>query len=289
MKLTMIHVKKLLPAALLLFSFSISISAQQNLRFSYEYRYKKDPSQQNYLIKNDLKVDFNGRESVCYSEAVFLRDSISMLAFDKAGNIKDQEEYGKITSLGNGAFTHIAHMNFEEGTFDLCYRFIKKVFLGENAAIEMPQWVMHDEQKEIGGFSCKKATSHYLGRDWTVWYTEEIPSPTGPWLLWGCPGIIVNAYDSDNLFIFTMLGWEYAGRFRWEELMSNYTAAGEVQHMSVKDEQAISARLYRDTGFSQQMMGIVSASIRDKNGNIVKEPDYLKYEPLIPDEYWKNK
>ena len=38
------------------------------------------------------------------------------------------------------------------------------------------------------------ATTHFRGRDWKVWFSEEIPLPLGPWKLGGLPGLILAAH-----------------------------------------------------------------------------------------------
>lgn len=58
------------------------------------------------------------------------------------------------------------------------------------------QWTITDEQKVIADYTCVKATVSYRGRDWTAWFTPEIPLAVGPWKLHGLPGLILEAYDA---------------------------------------------------------------------------------------------
>lgn len=57
------------------------------------------------------------------------------------------------------------------------------------------EWNQTAEEKEIEGMKAIKATTTYLGRNWEVWYTPEIPYSAGPWLLRGLPGLILEAQD----------------------------------------------------------------------------------------------
>lgn len=59
-------------------------------------------------------------------------------------------------------------------------------------------WQLFDEEKVVAGVNCKKATTHFRGRDWIVWYAPEIPYPAGPWKLGGLPGLILKASSSDG-------------------------------------------------------------------------------------------
>jgi GLPGLI family protein len=60
------------------------------------------------------------------------------------------------------------------------------------------QWKMINETKKIAGFNCKKAITRYKGRNYIVWYSEEIPTSIGPWKLHGLPGAILYATDTEN-------------------------------------------------------------------------------------------
>ena len=57
------------------------------------------------------------------------------------------------------------------------------------------EWKLNKETKNIGKFNCKKATCSFRGRNYTAWYTLEVPLPYGPWKLQGLPGVILEAYD----------------------------------------------------------------------------------------------
>lgn len=56
-------------------------------------------------------------------------------------------------------------------------------------------WTILSEEREIEGLKCYKATAHYKGREWEVWFTPEINYPAGPWKLRGLPGLILEAQD----------------------------------------------------------------------------------------------
>ena len=63
------------------------------------------------------------------------------------------------------------------------------------------EWKLSNDTKLIGKFTCKKATTFFRGRQYTAWFTPEIPVPFGPWKLQGLPGLILEAYDV-NKYVF---------------------------------------------------------------------------------------
>lgn len=64
-------------------------------------------------------------------------------------------------------------------------------------------WTVTNETKKIGNFTCNKAKIFFRGRNYTVWFTKEIPASFGPWKFNGLPGLILEAYDTDKeLYIY---------------------------------------------------------------------------------------
>ncbi len=63
-------------------------------------------------------------------------------------------------------------------------------------------WQTGNQLRKIGRFLCRDATIYFRGRQWRVWFTEEIPVPAGPWKLHGLTGLIVEAEDETKSFYF---------------------------------------------------------------------------------------
>lgn len=71
-----------------------------------------------------------------------------------------------------------------------------------NDTIENIAWKLHDEHRKIGSYNCQKATAPYRGRQYTVWFTPEIPVSHGPWKLRGLPGLILEAFEETGKYEF---------------------------------------------------------------------------------------
>ena len=265
-----------------------SLMAQRNIRVSYAFLYKRDTTEKNFGAEMDMRLDYNGKESWFYSEGRYLRDSLCVKAFDKSGNIADQDAYNE--AIRHRGTTDLWHVDFSEASYSIAYKAIMKIFLGEKGNLELPMWnlIDSDTTKTFAGYAVKKAEADYLGRKWTVWYTEEVPVNAGPWLLWGCPGLIVYAIDSEKLFNFYIRDIGTFDEPRWPEGMKAYARACEVERLSVKEEEKIKTRASRDMDYFNELTGYSGAigEVRNKDGSVTRI-QYMKYQPLIAESYWK--
>ncbi len=69
-------------------------------------------------------------------------------------------------------------------------------------SVDFISWELHAEHKEIGNYTCQKATAKYRGRKYTVWFATKIPVSHGPWKLRGLPGLILEATEETGKFEF---------------------------------------------------------------------------------------
>jgi GLPGLI family protein len=77
--------------------------------------------------------------------------------------------------------------------------------------IPVQNWTVSDDTLTVVGYLCQKATCKFRGRDYTAWFTTDIPISNGPWKFGGLPGLILKVYDTDNLYTFECVGIENYG------------------------------------------------------------------------------
>ncbi|MDM1521909.1 GLPGLI family protein [Empedobacter stercoris] len=68
-------------------------------------------------------------------------------------------------------------------------------------------WKITKESQKMLGYTCYKATTKFRGRDYTAWFTPELPYNYGPWKLGGLPGLILKVenelfdYDATRIVL----------------------------------------------------------------------------------------
>ncbi|MDR0825000.1 MAG: GLPGLI family protein [Prevotella sp.] len=74
--------------------------------------------------------------------------------------------------------------------------------------IVAPKWKLGTETVVICNYQCKKATTLFRGRNYTAWYTPDIPMNNGPWKFQGLPGLILRVEDDKKQVSFECIGIE---------------------------------------------------------------------------------
>lgn len=77
-------------------------------------------------------------------------------------------------------------------------------YYGENVIINDTsakfEWEILEDTKQINSFKCFKAVTQFRGREFTAWFTNDIPISFGPNKFHGLPGLILSVYDKEESF-----------------------------------------------------------------------------------------
>ncbi|MBD5358686.1 MAG: GLPGLI family protein [Bacteroides sp.] len=106
--------------------------------------------------------------------------------------------------LNNGEFMTI-YKNYPKGKLTHTEKICQDWFRYDE---DMPSfdWELTDSVINVLGYECQSAKCKFRGREWTVFYTEDIPLTDGPWKLHGLPGLIMKAYDEKGHYTFECIG-----------------------------------------------------------------------------------
>ena len=67
-------------------------------------------------------------------------------------------------------------------------------------------WQIIDSTKIVLDHPCQMAVSDFRGRRWIAWFAHNIPISDGPWKFSGLPGLIMEVYDTEKHYHFTLVG-----------------------------------------------------------------------------------
>ena len=135
---------------------------------------------------------------------------------------------------------------------------------------DIPQidWQLVPGDTTLLGYQCQKATCKFRGRDWTVYYTMDIPISEGPWKLCGLPGLVLYARESLGEFTFSCAGIEKPENAYIEVDKRLWTKVGqkEMEEQLIKFYDDIDDWLTRAAGYGyladkKKMMNVKKYSL----------------------------
>ena len=179
------------------------------LKCQYEYIWKQDTlsgkSRDDLLI---LKVGEN--LSKCYSYYSNEVDSLMALPNGDEIAMKMISDAMKSDDFMKGLYPHkrlktYIYKNYPQGNITVTDGLSMQDFIYEDG-LNAQQWEIKDSTKTILDYLCQMAACNFRGREWTAWFTTDIPVSDGPWKFGGLPGLIMEAYDKGNQYVFTIVG-----------------------------------------------------------------------------------
>ena len=200
--------KQLLLAVVLLAAF-ISAEAQKPdtawLMVHYKFTHVRDTTNRDHPLTENMALLIGKSASVyrSYDGLVayqqFKKAYAEAVAASPDGN-------PRINRMGRGSPTQYYQYPAQQKLLT------KDVVMVNEYLIEGPlpaiDWTISGDTATFGGLHCQKATGHFRGRDYIVWFCPDLPVHTGPWKLNGLPGVIVDAHDTKNEVVFAFDGVE---------------------------------------------------------------------------------
>lgn len=139
------------------------------------------------------------------------------------------------------------------------------------------KWTLVPESMTIEGYKASKAIMEYGGRNWTAWYTEEIPVDGGPYKFCGLPGLIVKMSSDDGSYTWTMTGIE-------KKSVPVFEKKFVYRKCTPAEARKLTEEMYKHPFIFLKNSG-VKTLVRDKNGRLVKpgsgqDSISLFYDPI---------
>lgn len=143
-------------------------------------------------------------------------------------------------------------------------------------------WELTDSVKTILGYECKGARCTFRGRDWTVYYAEDIPVMEGPWKLCGLPGLIMEAQADGDEYSFVCIGIRNNSPRPITLYDVPYNNASRLKFYDAKHRYDINPYAYFEA------TGGGKVTVVDENGNpVAHQAVELPYDYIEKD--WRNR
>ncbi|WP_294202941.1 MULTISPECIES: GLPGLI family protein [Chryseobacterium] len=176
----------------LFFTFLVagSFMKSQTQRFIYDVTYKKD-SASTVRTKENYHLDVENENVTYYTRDFFVADSLI------SNNLKFPD--GAKLNTSSIIFHKKGNDQFEE--FDL----LEGSTILKLQSAESQNWKLTKESRKVKNLTLQKAITTYGGRNWTAWFTKEIPFQEGPYTFHGLPGLIIELYDDKDNYRFELV------------------------------------------------------------------------------------
>lgn len=171
----------------------------------YDYKYAKDakyPDAKRTAV-TILRIGTQHNMFIDYGQLTFDSISASIARGESQATSAGPKLIGALKSIG---FQELILLNRET----------KKEFIQRKAGglqryqyeEEAPQlkWELLQGDSTIAGYQCQKAKTRLFGRDYIAWYAPDVELPYGPYKFYGLPGLIFKVQDTQNNFVFTLIG-----------------------------------------------------------------------------------
>ncbi|REC41942.1 GLPGLI family protein [Chryseobacterium sp. 5_R23647] len=168
----------------------------QNHRFIYEYKYVPDSTKVDSVLTENMRLTIFKDHSEFLSEMKAKRDSAILRSSQKNnGSIGSDLSPGNIRSMVWKNKNNIKNFSTEFIGME-SYKVIDETDLN---------WELINETKKIQNYNCQKAIVKFGNREWTAWFTTELPFQDGPHVFRKLPGLIVAIEDSRKHHSFQLI------------------------------------------------------------------------------------
>ncbi|OCA76353.1 hypothetical protein BBI01_06570 [Chryseobacterium artocarpi] len=252
-----------------LFSQTITSYALRG-EFTYLLQYKPNTLNRDNVYKELFTMQISDKRAFFISENRLKFDSLFMEQYNKNRSNFNIDMRG----LPSSKFKFLIIQTNDNSEF---YESVGTALLSYNTPV-IRDWKLIDETKVINSISCKKAEVHYKGRDWTAWYSMEIPFPYGPYKFSGLPGLIVKITDKTGDYDFELVKSVSSDKLKGKIITVN---ARHYQNAKLvtKKELTQATKNYRDNiKYELEKMGTVFSE--GQNRQKISETDKKGYNPI---------
>lgn len=172
-----------------------SYAQKAQIKVGYDYEVRTDDQ-----IRTDDYILLSGPQKSMFFNPMALWMDINSkddAACQAYGAMAAQlEEAGRGDEVPNRAVSMYVFKDFYKEDVTVYDDYSDQFAVYHEPFSEMQWEIVADSTKTVLGYECIMARTAYHGRDWTAWFSPEIPVQDGPWKFTGLPGLILMAYST---------------------------------------------------------------------------------------------
>lgn len=205
--------KKIFLVFFIPFIQNASAQKQDTCLYRFSYLFEKYDSLTHRTTKDSFVVESGYHSSVCYSSITRNNDTI-LAAYKK--NFMEIYKDGKTKNINLTNYpiktqgsTQIVYKEMAKNEIVVTDKVVTdKFFYHDSMGLFI--WQIAADTQTVEGYFCQKAECHFRGRDYTAWFTYQIPISNGPLKFGGLPGLICKLYDNTKRFTYSLISFEKA-------------------------------------------------------------------------------
>ena len=178
---------------------------QYSYKATYNLEYQEDSTDQN-SIKSETVVLYLGEGVSRYSNlGKAVKDSLTE-TLDPSN--KSMAEFYRIRSITPETdFPYKIFKNHNDNELILAEKVFKDK-LKYKQTLNLMNWEIEQETKEVLGYKVQKASGSFAGREYEAWFSPELPFSDGPYKFSGLPGLILEISDVQNQYHFSLTSFQ---------------------------------------------------------------------------------
>ena len=186
--------------------------AQEKLSDNFQYKavykltYQPDSTDIKSVTSEEMWLYLGDKISKFSSRGAALEDSLNNLSKNLAAKVDFQDRI----RLTKTELDYIIYKGFPEDKISYTLEIVNDRLRYEED--KNLQWEIVHETKTIRGYKSQKAKTKFRGREYTAWFTPEIPISEGPYKFYGLPGLILQIEDKKRNYVFELMEFKTFGR-----------------------------------------------------------------------------
>lgn len=178
-----------------------AFSDELKYKATYEITYQPDSTDVGSVRSEEMVLYMGDHISRFSSSGTAVGDSL-MANRDRSN--KSMGEFARLRAqIPDTKFDYYIYKGIPGGKLSYTRKFVKDNYQYIDD-LDMFNWEMHPETKQVAGYNAQKATTNYSGRNYTAWFTSEIPVSDGPYKFNGLPGLIIEVKDQQGHYSFVL-------------------------------------------------------------------------------------